>query len=68
MNTLLLIFLTPFLTSTAVGQVESVQIQSSFLETTALKFYCRYGALLNEALPRIVSPIEVPEVIEAVQE
>jgi len=48
MNTLLLIFLAPFLTSTAVGQVESVQIQSSFFETTALKFYCRYGSVLNE--------------------
>jgi hypothetical protein len=48
MNTLLLIFLAPFLTSTAVGQVESVQTQAPFLQTAALKFYCRYGSLLNE--------------------
>ena len=48
MNTLLLIFLAPFLTSTAVGQVESIQPQTTFLQTTALKFYCRYGSVLNE--------------------
>lgn len=47
MNTLLLIFLAPFLTSTAVGQVQDVQ-QDSFFDTAALKVYCRLGFTFNQ--------------------
>lgn len=71
MNTLLLIFLAPFLTSTAVGQVESVQTQAPFLQTAALKFYCRYGSVLNEDVsgctPKAVVQ-EQPQPQQTVQE
>ena len=68
MNTLLLIFLAPFLTSTAVGQVESVQTQAPFLQTAALKFYCRYGSLLNEDVsgcnPKTVVQEELKQTVQ----